>query len=464
MQNSRLVQALGRLTRRQFREMSKLVRSPFFNHRPEVIRLFDYLTACELELDILPEKPAAYRQVFPNEPYDDSKLRKCMTLLMQLLEQYLIYKNVFGNEVRTGIELAGAYRHLDLPKHFGQVLKNVKQVQAARAIRNADYFSDDYQIQLEEYEFTVKNRRIGELNLQKISDTIDIVYLSSKLRQTCFSLSHQAVYRTDYNFGLLQALMPEVERFLDIPAISIYYYCYRALTREKGDADFQEFKKLVFEYIEQFPLPEIRSLYLLALNFCIKRYNEGQQLYANECFDLYREGLERDFLVEDGILSRFTYNNIVSIALTIGQLDWAEQFIDQYKTTLEKKYQESNFSFNRARLLYERQDYEAALQLLQRSEYKDILLNLSARTAMIKIFYEIEAFDLLHSHLEALKTYINRKKVMVYHRINYMNVAHFARKLMELPPGDRQERARLRAEIEATKGVAEKPWLLRQLL
>ena len=62
-------------------------------------------------------------------------------------------------------------------------------------------------------------------NLQKVSDTLDTAYLTLKLRQTCLSLSHQAVYKTDYQFGLLPALLAHIEsqNLLDIPAIAVYY-------------------------------------------------------------------------------------------------------------------------------------------------------------------------------------------------------------------------------------------------
>jgi hypothetical protein len=81
---------------------------------------------------------------------------------------------------------------------------------------------------------------------------------------------------------------------------------------------------------------------------------------------------------------------------------------------------------------------------------------------MLKIYYEIQAFDLLYSHLEALKTFIHRKKMMAYHRTNYLNIIRFTKALLELPPGDRQVRKQLKEKIAETSAVAEKQWLLKQ--
>lgn len=462
MQDSRLVQVFEGLEKRDIREMHKFVRSPFFNQKEAPIRLFDYLVECKFDLFVFPEKRKAFQVAFPKESYNDGKVRKCMSQLLKLVEQYLVCRQVFGEEVRMQLELAGAYHHLNLNKHFSQVLRTLKTNQEKRAIQNAEYYQDNYRIQLEEYEFTVKNKRFGELNLQEISNSIDIVYLASKLRQTCFALAHLTVYKAAYDFSQIPFVLKQAKNYLDIPAIALYYYCYKAI-KEGQDEAFQELKKGILRHTSTFPLGEIRGLYLMALNFCIKSLNSGHKDYTRECFDLYKEGLERDFLLEEGQLSHFTYNNIVSISLTIGKFDWVENFIDQYKTTLDKKYRASNFSFNRARLLYEKKDYDAALLLLQQSDYRDLLLNLSAKTTMLKIYYEIEAYDLLYSHLEALKAFIKRKKVMGYHQTNYLNIVRFAKLLLELPPGDKTARAKLKAAIMATPAVAEKQWLLQQI-
>lgn len=462
MQNSRLIEVLYALSPKKIRELGKMVHSPFFNQRPQVVHLFDYLAACKLDWKVEPEKEKAFKKIFPGVAYEDSKLRKTMSLLMKLLEQYLVFRQVSENEIQTQIHLASAYRQMNLPKHFSQVLRGLQKKQAERQIQNADFFNDNYQIQLEEYEFTANSQRIGELNLQEISDNLDIFYLAQKLRQTCFSLAHQAVYKKEYHLGLLADLLEKMKHgsYLDVPAISLYYYCYLALTEEEGDTYFSKFKSLIFQHSQKFPLSEIRSLYLLALNFCIKQFNAGKKDFAQEAFDLYKEGLLHDFLLEEGKLSRFTYNNIVAIGLTIGALDWVEDFIFKYKVTLEKAYRESNFSFNLSRLLYEKKEYDQCLHLLQKSEYKDLLLNLSAKTVMLKIYYELEEFDLLYAHIDALQTFIRRKKVIGYHRELYLNVIHFTKRMLELLPGDRAAKKELKKAIIETKAVAEKRWLL----
>jgi hypothetical protein len=161
------------------------------------------------------------------------------------------------------------------------------------------------------------------------------------------------------------------------------------------------------------------------------------------------------------VLSRFTYRNVVTIGLVMRAFDWVENFIHEFRDRLEKRHRESMFSFNLARLEYERRNYGAALQLLQKSEYADLLLNLAAKTVVLKIFFETDETDALESHLAAMQRFIRRKKIMGYHRENYLNLIHFTRRLLEV--FEKKELEALREEIAGAKAVAEREWLLGQV-
>jgi len=116
-----------------------------------------------------------------------------------------------------------------------------------------------------------------------------------------------------------------------------------------------------------------------------------------------------------------------------------------------------------ARLEYARKNYDVVLDLLQKSNYRDLLTNLGAKTLLLKIYFETDEFDLLHSHLDAMKHYIRRKHIMGYHRKNYMNIVRFAQRLMSLNPYDSKEKIQLKKRIEEEEILTEREWFLAQL-
>ena len=163
------------------------------------------------------------------------------------------------------------------------------------------------------------------------------------------------------------------------------------------------------------------------------------------------------------MLTRFTYHNIVAIGLRLGELEWVRYFITEFKNRLEKTYRESAFSYNLARLEYESRHFDHVLELLQKANYRDPLLNLAAKTLLLKTYYEISEFDLLQSHLDAMRNYIHRKRVIGYHRTNYLNIIRFAEKLMRHNPLDKAATQKLRQDIEQEEVLTEKVFFLKML-
>jgi hypothetical protein len=460
MNDSRLIALLRTLSRTEQRELRKVAASPFFNQRQDVPALLDLLLDCINEGKPLPDKAEAHQRLYPDQPFDDHRVRMAMSFLMKIAEQYLVHTALFADEVKVKTKLAEVYRQRGLAKHFERTMRAAQDVQASSPLRNAEFFTDDYHVQMEQYRFAAAASRTAEHNLQAITDNLDVAYFAQKLRQACLLLSHQAVYKTDYRFGMLDEVLAHVEsqQLLCIPAIAVYYYCYRALTQPERPDHFHQLKKMLVEEHDKFPPHEIADGYLLAINYCIRHYNLGNPAYLADEFELYREGLKRSYFLNNGTLSRFTYRNVVTVGLKLQAFDWVENFVNEFRERLEPKHRESMYSFNLARLAYERRQHGIALQLLQKSEYADLLLNLAAKTLMLKIFYENGDLDTLDSHLSAMQKFIRRKKIMGYHRENYLNFALFLKRLMEA--SDKAALDALREEIMAAAAVAEKEWLL----
>jgi hypothetical protein len=289
--------------------------------------------------------------------------------------------------------------------------------------------------------------------------------LAQKLRQVCFALSHQSVFKTDYSFGLLPALLQELalEKYEHIPIIAIYYRCYLALTDAVQETHFQEFMSLLSEHRNLFSESEFRDLYLLGINYCIRRMNLGERQYAKRALVLFQDSLQGDWLLRDGKMSRFTYRNAVTMALVEKEIDWAEIFVHRYKPHLEEVYQESAFAYNLARLYYVRGRLDEAQKLLLDADYQDILSNLTAKILLLKIYYDTQQHEPLLSLSDAMKTLILRHKEISYQAENFKKMLSFLKKIVFLPVGNAKKRAELVEKIRSARVVAEREWLLERL-
>lgn len=457
MEKTLLWEAFSALTSAEVREFGKFVRSPFFNTRNQLIEWFDFLAECRAK-SLTPAQAPAHLGT-------GVEARLSHSSLLALLEAFLIYKENSGDEARDKISLASAYRKRQLPRHFQISLREARQEREHQPWRHADYFEDLNHIEWEQYQYDTAQKRTESLNIQATSDLMDTAFIARKLRLACLAVSHQAVYKTDYYIGLLEAVLAEAKRRSDTPAVGLYFHCYHFLTdtRETGESHFHFFREMLGASAGMFPKEELRTLYLLAINFGIKKTNEARTGWLQTTLELYKAALELDLLLENEQISRFAFNNIVAIAVRAGEADWAGQFIHEYRLKLERNWREATASLNLARVAYARKDYAGALQHLQRSDYKDTIHNMVAKIYQLKIYYETDEFDLLNSHLASLKNYIRRHTAIGYHRNNYTRIVHYTEQLMALQFNDSQAVAALREKIEAEPVLTEKEWFLEML-
>ncbi len=465
MKTSRLWKLLRTFSKKEVKDLKKFVASPFFNQREDVVFLFEELIDCIQVKKITPTKEYIAAVVYPNEKFDAAQIHLISSILYKVIEQYMTYCELHYHEVKTKISLAAAYRKRRLEDHFQRTIEEAQSLQKKESTQNAEYYEMKYQILLEQYDFVHATQRMESYQLQEISDNLDLTFIIKRLQHSCLLLSHQAVVKQDYQLGLLRKTMDYVENHesVRVPAVMMYYYCNKILL-DKNEEDFLIFKAILSDNSDIFTEKEARDLYFSAINFSVKNLNEGKSEYAKIGLDLHREMMQKKLLLENNIISRFAYRNIVSMGIFIKEYDWVEEFIQEYTPHLEIAYKESMSSLSLGRLHYERGELGKAMMLLQKADYTDLLLNLAAKTILMKIYCESDEFDLLSSHLAAMKAFIHRhKNTLGYHSQNYSNIINYTKKLSEVNFNDKKAVEKLKEDINQEKILTERKWMLRML-
>jgi hypothetical protein len=429
--------------------------------------LLDYLTENNhLDSETLLEKEKVYATLFSTEGYEDTKMRQTMYFLLKHLEDFLIYQEQSKDEVKAQLKLASIYRHRKLDKSFRQTMSNLQETHELSEFRNENYLFDDFKIQQELY-YKIENEKRGiNMNLQEVSDSLDVYFIAEKLKIACLMYSHKNVYKKIYTTPLLQEIIEYVEKeqlYTKSIAIAIYFNAYKMLSEIDSAPFFQALKALIYEKIIVFPDSEKKSVYLISLNYCISQVNAANKKFFIEMFDLYKSGLEKNIFLEDNILSRWTFRNIIVTALQLKEFDWTATFIEQYKGYIEEGYREHAVSFNLAKLYFEKGDYKSSMRLLSQTEYDDILINLNAKTMLLKMFYMLDEFDSLESLVDSMRTYLQRKDMISYHKNNYKNIVSLIKKLINLNTNSKTQIEKFTKTVEETTPNTEKNWFLERI-
>lgn len=467
MYTSKLVDVFYALSKTQLRALRKFVKSPYHNKRQDVVELFELMYKTPLENRTALRKEKVFPKLFGKEAYSPDKMDYTMSFLFKTIEQFLIHQHAVSDKTNAQIALMEAYRNLGLNKHFQQSAALALKQQKKEPLRDLNYHERAFNIEFIQYEFLSRQQRNTPKNLQELSTKLDLRFLSQKLKDACRLLAHQAVAKQQYDFGLLNSILPYINEHLEIlehPSIALYYYYYQAATiPEKSEHYFQQFKTTFFNCSQAFQDIELKNVYTLALNYCVKRVNLGQPEYQQELFDFYDAGLRLKILIDNGILSQFTFNNITKLALRLNKIKWTEDFIENYKGLVDERYHDTYVHNAYSMLYFAQGKYEETMVRLQQVDHKELFITLDAKVLLIKVYYQLDEYDVLESFINSFKVFLRRKDILAYHRDIYKNFIRFTQKLINLPPFDKEARLKLLQEIVKTQKLLEKTWLLEQL-
>ena len=460
MHNSNLYQLIQTFSSPEQKTAQRFLTSPYFNQRQDISRLFELL--CR---NTSPAKAHIWANIYPGEAYDDTRLRLLMSYLNKLLETFLLVEAHWEHDFSSKLKLAAAYRNRGLMAQYERNMRAFEKEISEQPLRNALYYSLLRDYFLERYETNVTLNPTDMESLRVLAHHTDVEYLTHRLRLMCLELSQKNVYRSGEENPLHRVVIDMAERseWANLPGIATYLAAGRMLSYPEEFSYYQIFKEKMATEQGNFSADEMREFYTFSINHCIRQTNRGEQQLEQEVLHLYQKALEAGYLFEKGVLSRFTYHNIVAAALRCRELDWAAAFIPAYNIFLEASYRDSSLSFNQARLDYARNRFDSVLLLLQKANYRDPLLHLAAKTLLLKTYFVLGEHDLLQSHLDAMRNYIHRKKVIGYHRSNYLNIIRFTERILYRSPHNKQALEELRSEIEKEAVLTEKEWLLERL-
>jgi len=470
MQNSKLYSILGYFNRYEQNSLRKFLISPYFNKNQALVQIFELLMQ-----HINAQKPTELKKkeiweiVYPKSPYDDVLFRKNCSDLLKLIESYLAQQVYEANPIHQATYLIAAIGNRKMERLNNSAMNSVRRLSNQQLFRTADYYLHQYQIERNYYDLTEQEHdRTARRNVEEILNNLDRFFLAEKLRYYCSVLSQQSMISHEYQLLFIEEIITHIEKynFGEVPPVAIYYQVYLTLTDVENTNHYFQLIKLLERYGNLFPKNEAEFIYQAALNYCVKKLNQGSQQFLEEYFNLFVILLKKDLLLIDGELSPWHFRNIVVAALRIGKTDWTENFISEYKVFLPDNMRDNAVSFNLAQLYFYQKKYDKVIKLLQTVEYEDFTYNLNSKTFLLMTYFEMDEIEPLYSLMDSFRTYLNRhKNYSAAKRIHYTNLIKFTKKLTRLMPGDKQEIQKLREEIEQAegKGIASINWLKEKL-
>ncbi len=463
MENSKLIAVLSKLNKSELLQLKDFVHSPFFNKNEEVLLLFNYLhkNAPHFPHHKI-QKEKVYENLFPGKAYDAKHMNYIMNFLFKLVERFISVHRILAHPFLADNELLNGYIDLKLDKHFQFQYRRTEKSLEKRKVHDAVFYEQKYQLaKISELHFSkLQSSRKKNHYLQTVSDTLDVHYLINKLRYTVAMLDHSKNFNFQYDIKLIHSLEKELLRsdYVSKPAIRFYYEWYLMIKNEENTERYKKFLNLFHEQSELLSFSELKEVYFSLINYCIRKVARHEANFNRELLELYITGIENSILLENGLLSPWTYKNITRLSFGLKEYDWIEKFIHHEKDKLPRNARADAYHYNMAYLHFEKNEYDQAVRHLTQVEFSDVYYLLDSKILRMKIYYEEEEIEALLSLIKSFQVLLRRNKLVANEiKEAYLN---FSRVLLQLLKFDQPATNKSIQMINEMKLLTERQWLI----
>ena len=376
----------GSLLSKYWTELSKSTRqqvvlaaqSPLFNKREDVRRLID-LMICTPPTS----KEAAWKAVYGpgHPPYHDGKFRHLMNYTLDLIRQTMAFLEIREKDGLMHMQLLQSMKRAGMHALMDKEITHAKAIRDRSTDRSAAHFRETVDLEALVFDHNRMLRRERSDHSSQLFGDFGIMVAIISLQQGCTKLAQASFFPSDSTIPYLKETIRLIRdgHFADNPAVSTWYASYQALSEPDNRERFLVLKECIASHARLFPEEELRDLYILALNVCIRRINASDKAYIREAFAIYQAGLEAGVFLENGHLSKFTYRNVLNIALALEEWGWAKAYLEEYRPYLPPREQEQIYTYNLATYYFRKQEYEEALTLLRDARVSETLEQFDVR-------------------------------------------------------------------------------------
>lgn len=399
MDNHKLIQVLNTLNKKEWREFSKFVESPYFNTDKHCIRLLEILKREFAKKGDFQLSRTRLEKLFSkNNPADASLLNVKLSLLTRLAEQFFAQQTfeekplLFKHFLVRRLFERGLYSHLE-----GAYRRNSSLHEQPEKV-STEYYLYKHLLEGDFFEYTMASQKkifLTHDNMQDANEALDTYYILKKTdlynRMRIMERMFQKSYDLD-SFKSIEsiAMLPS---YADSPIIRLYYTIYM-LQQAPNSKNFNHLMKAIKQHVGILSPSHAQSFYITAANYCVSQIIKGED-YDEEIYDIYADIEKLGLLSIREWTDIRTLQNALMSGLRIKKFEWAARIIEKYKNKIKPDIREGTYNYFLALYAFYNKEFGKAVGYLLRASNVDFEFNMSIKAYLIKSYYE---YDTEYSH------------------------------------------------------------------
>lgn len=469
MKKTKLIKILASFNTSELRRLKDFVGSPFFNKNEKIQALFDFVI--QFAPDFNHEEltgEQAFNYVFKGEKYKEQAITKLSSKLYKLLYTFIHLEKDKENGLQADINFLNFLNEKELIHEYTQHLNHVKKWIDNSTMRDANYFYQQFLVEqeLSKLQSSRADFGTGDVNYQPAVNALDKYYLVQKLVYLCNQYNRQLTTpHHTYEFELVQELeayIPE-SPYYNLPTIQIWFTTLQLLKSNDKKKHYFQLRKLVFHHYKALNTFDIRNVFSTIQNNA-RLVFENKEDYYNELFELYNFQLEREIFDNPIVFTPQIFLNILTTAILLDKLEWVEQFLASH-AGYSLSREDDVHCLGRAMLNFAKEEFSKAQDDLNQCVLKNIYFKLNERRLRLKIYYELQIFELIDDSINSFRKFLskNKKSISTLHLHANRDFVNLTKQIFYLQKNDRPRIETLTAEIMNTRVLPEKRWLMEKI-
>jgi hypothetical protein len=479
MHKSKIVNVLKTYSEDEIKRFSDFLTSPYFNTNHSLAKFYNVLKKCYPDFTGTgASKEALYKKLYAGEKYNDQVMRNLSSQLLKLAKEFLTYETLNNEKHSKSLFLLNELKTRHLDGLFRTDHKSLEE-SLSREKYDSDLFLKMQKLEEIYTSFLLQRdkqsmvydsiSRSGEFllffSLLRLSDK----YINLKINQDALNadVDNELVieYFNDLDLDALIKFIDEKD-YRNGDIIKLYYYKMAAVLNPDNAEFYFRFKDLLIKIYHKVTDMEVTQFFLTLEYIATYRLNRGDRSFYKEIFFVH------DFEIKNKIYLPFihsgvralNFRNKVYIALRVGEIKWAEDYVKDFKKYLNTDSKEME-DYAIGLIEFEKGNYEKSIEALSRVKTEYSMLKVDIKYALLKSFYELGYEESVISQLNSFRHLLSTHKQItpITHEkgINFINLMNTLLKVKY--DQDKPKIDELNQKLTSLNLTADRAWMEKKI-
>lgn len=423
LESSNLISLLRTFTKEEVREFTKFLKSPFFNNRSEVTKLYLEIskyhpgyTSNELTNESI------YSKLRPETAYNDPEMRMLKSSLKKLAGEFVSYKIYTHQNFEPRLNMIDA---LFLRNQTDMMESEIEKMEKdfGKIERWTDiYLYYEWALNIKKRNIMLMKSRIDERLAAQIRSDNDMFgffiydFLISQIDKFVSSAGTRFAKTDSVYDGFIQII--DIEKLKSLISIiegpkgkliESCYLAYRTLNEDSRQFA-EELHSNILKYGDHFENGILINLYYILKFFYNQKPDKESKL---KLFNITREYTEQNLLAqsEQGNIPPGSFVELIEIASQVGETKWAEEFLNRNLDRVEISLKDRVYLQSMVLINYYSQQFEPSLRFLAKISGAD--LGTKFRVLKCRMMYKLNLTEELLAFINTSRHFAASDKTLL---------------------------------------------------